>query len=83
LSSNQKPPGKTESPQEPFKRAVSGCMRALARMPQLEVAYAAEKPSLVRSGITAKARLPEPVRTGVFDEVIANLRALKWMTAVA
>jgi len=62
LSSNQKPPGKTESPQEPFKRAVSGCMRALARMPQLEVAYAAEKPSLVRSGASAKARLPEPAR---------------------
>jgi cobaltochelatase CobT len=62
LSSNQKPPGKTESPQEPFKRAVAGCMRALARMPQLEVAYAAEKPSLVRIGATAKARLPEPAR---------------------
>jgi len=62
LSSNQKPPGKTDSPQEPFKRAVAACMRALARMPQLEVAYAAEKPSLVRNGATAKARLPEPAR---------------------
>jgi cobaltochelatase CobT len=62
LSSNQKPPGKAEAPQEPFKRAVAGCMRALARMPQLEVAYASEKPSLVRNGATAKARLPEPAR---------------------
>jgi cobaltochelatase CobT len=60
--SNQKPPGKAEPPQEPFKRAVAGCMRALSRMPQLEVAYAAEKPSLVRAGATAKARLPEPSR---------------------
>jgi len=60
--SNQKPPSKTEAPQEPFKRAVAGCMRALAHMPQLEVAYAAEKPSLVRNGATAKVRLPEPPR---------------------
>src|ERR1700691_6184308 len=60
--SNQKPPSKTEAPQEPFKRAVAGCMRALAHMPQLEVAYAAEKPSLVRNGATAKARLTEPPR---------------------
>ncbi|WP_051335360.1 cobaltochelatase subunit CobT [Methylocapsa acidiphila] len=61
-SSNQKPPSKADAPQEPFKRAVAGCMRALARMPQLEVAYAAEKPSLVQSAAGAKARLPEPAR---------------------
>ncbi len=60
--SNQKPPSRIEAPQEPFKRAVAGCMRALAHMPQLEVAYAAEKPSLVRNGQAAKARLPEPPR---------------------
>ncbi len=61
-ASNQKPPSKTEAPQEPFKRAVAGCMRALAAAPQLEVTYAAEKPSLIRSGDLAKARLPEPPR---------------------
>lgn len=61
-STNQKPPAKTGAPQEPFKRAVAGCMRALSRMPQLEVTFAAEKPSLIRSGATAKARLPEPAR---------------------
>jgi cobaltochelatase CobT len=60
--SNQKPPSKTEAPQEPFKRAVAGCMRALAGAPQLEVAFAAEKPSLVQSGDVSKARLPEPSR---------------------
>jgi cobaltochelatase CobT len=60
--SNQKPPSKTEAPQEPFKRSIAGCMRALAHMPELEVAYAAEKPSLMRNGTTAKARLPEPPR---------------------
>jgi len=60
--SNQKPSGKNEAPQEPFKRAVSGCMRALAKLPELEVVYAAERPNLTRSGANAKARLPEPAR---------------------
>jgi len=62
MSSNQKPPSKADAPQEPFKRAVAGCMRALAKLPQLEVAYASERPSLVRTGDAAKARLPEPAR---------------------
>jgi len=48
----------TESPTEPFKRAVVGCMRAIAGKPDLEVAFAAERPLL--SGL--KARLPEPPR---------------------
>jgi cobaltochelatase CobT len=62
VSSNQKPASKVEAPQEPFKRAVASCMRALAHMPDLEVAYAAEKPNLTRTGHSAKARLPEPPR---------------------
>jgi cobaltochelatase CobT len=53
---------KAEAPQEPFKRAVAGCMRALSRMPQLEVAYAPERPSLIQTGAVAKVRLPEPGR---------------------
>src|SRR4051794_28887086 len=59
MSSNSKPkaPGK-ESPAEPFKRAVTGCLRAIARKPDLEVSYAAERPGL----ITGKARLPERPR---------------------
>ena len=52
-----KTPGK-ESPTEPFKRAVSGAMRALARKPDLEVSFAAERPGM----IGGKARLPEPAR---------------------
>jgi cobaltochelatase CobT len=56
-------PSKAEGPQEPFKRAIAGCMRALAHMPELEVAYASERPNLIRSSATvAKARLPEPAR---------------------
>ena len=59
MASNIK--GKTspkESPAEPFKRAVAGCMRALARKPDLEVSFAAERPGLMGG----KARLPEPAR---------------------
>src|SRR5438309_11498897 len=59
MSSNIKPktPSK-ESPTEPFKRAVAGCMRAIARKPDLEITYAAERPGIAGG----KARLPEPSR---------------------
>src|SRR6266700_119015 len=59
MSSNIKPrnPSK-DSPTEPFKRAVTGCLRAIARKPELEVAFAAERPGVVGG----KARLPEPPR---------------------
>ncbi|MBV8850572.1 MAG: cobaltochelatase subunit CobT [Methylobacteriaceae bacterium] len=62
MNSNRKPPSPKEAPQEPFKRAVAGCMRALSRTPELEVTFAAEKPALIGSGAAAKARLPEPPR---------------------
>ncbi len=59
MSSNFKPkPSAKESPTEPFKRAVTGCLRAIARRPELEVAFAAERPGI----ITGKVRLPEPPR---------------------
>ncbi|MEA2906492.1 MAG: cobaltochelatase CobT [Alphaproteobacteria bacterium] len=60
MSSNIKPKPATakESPTEPFKRAVAGCVRAIARRPDLEVGFAAERPGL----ISGKARLPEPPR---------------------
>ena len=47
-----------DSPTEPFKRAVAGCLRAIAKKPDLEVAFAAERPGLMGG----KARLPEPPR---------------------
>ena len=62
MSSNQKSPQKSEAPQEPFKRALAGCMRALSKTPDLEVTYALERPSLIRGSEGAKARLPEPAR---------------------
>src|ERR1044072_7420798 len=51
-------PTSKESPTEPFKRAVTGCIRALARKPDLEVAFAAERPGL----LGGKVRLTEPPR---------------------
>jgi len=60
--SNRKPPAKGDAPQEPFKRAVAGAMRALARSPTLEVGFAPDKPALVGMAEGARARLPEPPR---------------------
>src|SRR4029077_11225057 len=50
--------GAKEAPTEPFKRAVTSCLRAIARAPELEVSFAAERPGLA----PGKARLPEPGR---------------------
>src|SRR5215467_12489751 len=59
MSSNLRPRNSLkESPTEPFKRAVTGCLRAIARKPDLGVAFAAERPGIV----AGKARLPEPPR---------------------
>ena len=59
MSSNIKPktPVK-EAPTEPFKRAVSVCLKAIAGKGDLEVSFAAERPGLAGG----KARLPEPPR---------------------
>src|SRR6201746_1309628 len=51
-------PGPREAPNEPFKRAVTACLRAIAKAPELEVTFAAERPGLA----PGKARLPEPAR---------------------
>src|SRR5690242_5524606 len=50
--------GSKEAPTEPFKRAVTSCLRAIAKQPELEVSFAAERPGLA----PGKARLPEPPR---------------------
>ncbi len=58
-TSNQKfRTGSKEAPTEPFKRAVTACLRAIAKTPELEVSFAAERPGLS----PGKARLPEPAR---------------------
>src|SRR5476649_96813 len=59
MASNiKRKPSSKESPTEPFKRAVAGCLRAIARKPDLEVSFAAERPGLMGG----KVRLPEPPR---------------------
>jgi cobaltochelatase CobT len=47
-----------EAPIEPFKRAVSGCLRAISGRPELEVTFASEKPGVS----PGRVRLPEPPR---------------------
>jgi len=59
MPSNSKPKATAkESPTEPFKRAVTACLRAIAKKSELEVTFAAERPGL----ISGKVRLPEPAR---------------------
>jgi cobaltochelatase CobT len=54
-----------EGPSEPFKRAVTACVRAVAGAPELEVTFAADRPQL--AGL--KARLPEPPRKMTKNDV--------------
>jgi cobaltochelatase CobT len=61
-SSNRKPGQPAPQPNEPFKQAVASALRAMARMPEIEVNFASDKPSLVQHSEGAKARLPEPPR---------------------
>src|SRR5215204_836002 len=56
--SNRKPGDKKEAPAEPLKRAIAGCMRAVAQKADLEVTFASDRPALMGD----KARLPEPPR---------------------
>jgi len=57
--SNRKPGEKKEAPAEPLKRSIAGAMKAIARKPDLEVAFASDRPVLMGQD---KARLPEPPR---------------------
>ncbi len=61
-TSNRKPGAKADAPNEPFKRSLASCTRALARHPELEIAFSTDKPSLVTGPEGPKARLPEPPR---------------------
>src|ERR1700694_207907 len=57
-ASNKAKASPKDSPTDPFKRAVTGCLRAIARRPDLEVGFAAERPGIVGG----KARVPRPAR---------------------
>ncbi len=67
--SNRKPADKKEGPTEPLKRSIAGCMRAIARKPELEVTFASDRPALMGE----KARLPEPPRK-LSDQEVAVVR---------
>ena len=43
--SNRKPGQSKEAPAEPLKRAISSTMKAIARKPEMEIVFAADKPS--------------------------------------
>jgi cobaltochelatase CobT len=60
--SNVKPSSPREAPHEPLKRAVSACLRAMARAPELEVSFVPEKASVIAGADSGKARLFEPPR---------------------
>jgi cobaltochelatase CobT len=60
--SNQKAGSPREAPVEPFKRAVSGCLRAMARAPDLEITFSPEKSGMIDAADQGKVRLPEPPR---------------------
>lgn len=53
---NRTPP--KEAPTEPLKRAVTGCLRAIAGNREIEVSFGSEKPGYA----DGRARLPEPSR---------------------
>jgi cobaltochelatase CobT len=61
-TSNRKPGSKPEAANEPFKRALASCTRAMSRRPELEISFSTDKPALVAGPEGAKARLPEPPR---------------------
>src|SRR5256885_9098071 len=56
--SNSKFRSTREAPTEPLKRSVASCLKAIAKAPELDVSFAAERPGLA----PGKARLPEPAR---------------------
>ena len=62
LISNRKPGQPENSPTEPLKKAVSSALRAMAGKEEVEVQFAADRPSLIDAGEMARARLPEPPR---------------------
>src|SRR6202021_1876977 len=62
MPSNRKPAGKAEAPNEPFKRAIASCTRAMSRHPELEISFAADTPSLTSGAPGVRGRLPEPPR---------------------
>lgn len=62
MTTNRKPGQPVPQPTEPIKRAVSATLRALARTPNCEITFAADKPTLIDVPGAQRARLAEPPR---------------------
>jgi cobaltochelatase CobT len=63
MSPTNRKPGQPEpAPSEPLKKAVSSALRAMAGKEEVEVQFAADRPSLIDAGEVIRARLPEPPR---------------------
>jgi len=70
MTSNSKNnPAAKDSPVEPFKKAVSSALRAMAGKGEVDVQFAADRPSLVDAGEVVRARLPEPPRKPTAKDV--------------
>ncbi len=59
---NHTPSTPREGPAEPFKRAVVGCLRAMAAQPELDVSFVVDKPGYIQASEPGALRLPEPPR---------------------
>ena len=60
--SNVKPPSQRDAPHEPFKKAVVGCLRAMARVPDLDISFVPEKAGVFGASEAGTVRLFEPPR---------------------
>ncbi len=71
MTSNSKAgPTQKESPVEPFKKALSSALRAMAGKPEMDIQFAADRPSLVDAGEVVRARLPEPPRRPTARDIL-------------
>jgi len=74
--SNQKSSTPREGPSEPLKRAVVGCLRAMAGKPELDVSFVIDKPGYIQGAEPGALRLPEPPRRlGALDAAILRGQA--------
>ena len=67
-----------EAPTEPFKRAVTSCLRAIAKQPELEVSFAADEHGPITRLTLVHANLAdeeerEALASG-WSAVLANLK---------
>ena len=72
LTNRPKTGDRKEPGAEPLKRSVAGCLRAIAKRPEIEVTYASDRPALIGD----KARLPEPTRLAHEAANVARRAAL-------